>query len=364
MQTKKFKDIELSRLGMGNMRLPVTKDDKIDYEKAQEIIDYAYDNGINYYDTAYVYHHHDSEAFLGQALKKYPRESYYIATKFFILSNPNYKEVFEEQLQKLQTDYIDFYLIHGIFDHTFQRYIDCGCIEYFKEQQRLGRIKYLGFSSHAAPENLEIFASLHDWDFAQIQINYFDWLYSTAKEEYEILTKRNIPVMVMEPVRGGKLAELNKPAEQLLKSSQGAWSISSWAFRWLMSLDNVQVVLSGMSTMDQIEDNVSTFTNGKALNKEEEKLLFDACELYNKYLIIPCTACRYCCDDCPMEINIPEYLKVFNDYEIDRFSGLNGIENIESKNGPKECIGCGACQGHCPQNIEIPEIMTKLAELI
>lgn len=222
METKSYKTITLSRLGMGNMRLPTEGDAPgapIDYARASEMIDKLMKSGVNYYDTAYVYHSGESEKFLGDTMKKYPRDSYCLATKYFIQADPDYKKVFEEQLARLQTDHIDFYLIHGIFDTTYQQYIDSGCIEYFAEQKRLGKIRYLGFSSHAKPEHLATFADYRDWDFAQIQLNYFDWFYGTAKAEYEELQKRNIPIMVMEPVRGGRLASLTPETEARLKAA-------------------------------------------------------------------------------------------------------------------------------------------------
>lgn len=366
MEYKKFRDIQLSRLGMGNMRLPVMGNEPsapIDRVRAQEIIDYAIENGINYFDTAYVYHNGESEKFLGEALKKYPRESYYLATKFFILENPDYKAVFEEQLSRLQTDHVDFYLIHGIFDHTYQQYIDSGCIAWFLEQKKAGRIRYLGFSSHAVPENLEKFVGQNDWDFAQIQLNYFDWNYGSAKQEYEILERHHIPVMVMEPVRGGRLSSLSPAAEEVLKEARPDWSMASWAFHWIKRLPQVQVVLSGMSTMEQIRENVSTFSDGYALTAGDEKDLFYACELFKKQVSVPCTACRYCCDGCPAQIEIPKFLALYNSYKTDGPWALNGYDAVESKGKPGDCIGCGACMEHCPQGIQIPNIMKELAAL-
>ena len=364
---KPFKDRELSRLGMGNMRLPVHAEQEgrpIDYNKAQEIIDYAMANGINYFDTAYVYHNGESEKFLGEAMKKYPRESFSLATKFFIHANPDYKAVFEEQLSRLQTDYIDFYLIHALGNDTCDTYLNSGCIEYFLEKKAEGKIKYLGFSSHADPEYLEKFASHHDWDFCQLQINYFDWNYSSTKEEYEIVTSRGIPVVVMEPVRGGRLASLTPEAEAILKEAHPDWSIASWAFRWLQRLDNVQVVLSGMSTLDQIVNNVDTYAADNALSDEDEAVLFKALELFRKQLVVPCTACRYCTDNCPAQINIPEILKIYNDFKVDGPWALGGLEKVDSTGKPTDCVGCGLCATHCPQNIDIPGIMAELTEII
>jgi hypothetical protein len=367
MNYKAFQDIELSRLGMGNMRLPAVnpKDPKspIDWEKAHEIIDYAIANGITYYDTAYVYNGGESEKCLGAALKKYPRDQYYIATKFNLRANPDYRAVFEEQLERLQTDHIDFYLCHCLLDNNVDGYLESGCIEYFLEQKEKGRIRYLGFSSHAGLDALKKFADHHAWDFAQLQINYFDWNYAKTKEEYQILADRNIPIMVMEPVRGGRLSKLTPDAEALLQKAHPDWSISSWALRFARSLPQVQVVLSGMSSMDQIMDNIGTFSSPEIFTPEDEKILFEACDLFKKQLQVPCTACRYCCDDCPMQINIPEFLKVYNDYKVNGRGALKAMENIETEGKPADCIGCGSCTGHCPQSIQVPDIMAELATL-
>lgn len=364
---KDYKDIQLSRLGMGNMRLPrVNNDSKgaIDYDAAKKMIDSAMANGVNYYDTAYVYHEQTSENFLGKALKDYFRDSYYLATKFYIRSNPDYKAVFEEQLAKLQTDYIDFYLIHCLMDDSYDEYVNSGCIEYFLEMKKEGKIKYLGFSSHASPAVLKKFAQHHDWDFVQIQLNYFDWKYGTAKEEYEILKDLNISIMVMEPIRGGRLSQLSDEAEQILKEAKPQWSISSWALRWVMSLDQVQVVLSGMTKPIHMEDNLKTVNDFTPLTEEEKDILMKACEVHKKYLSIPCTGCRYCCDDCPSQINIPEVLGIYNRFKVEGLGELKALKTIDSMGGPLDCISCGMCTHHCPQSIDIPSIMSKLQELL
>lgn len=367
MEYKKFHEISLSRLGMGNMRLPVQGDvdgAPIDRERAQQIIDFAMENGINYYDTAYVYHSGESESFLGEALKKYDRSSYYVATKFLMQAERDFKKVFETQLERLQTDYIDFYLIHAISDQTWEEYVSCGCIEYFLEQKKAGKIKYLGFSAHAKPENLEKFAAHHDWDFAQIQLNYFDWNYGTAKKEYEILEKKNIPVMVMEPVRGGRLAVLSSDAEEILKTAHPEWSIASWALRWVKSLPQVQLVLSGMSNLEQIKDNVRTFGSEGGFTKEDEEVLFKACDAFKNQVQVPCTACRYCCDGCPVKINIPAVLQKYNKYKTDGPWVLKGYKTPETEGNPQDCVKCGACTAHCPQKIDIPVIMSEVSDIL
>lgn len=365
MKTKQFKDIELSCLGMGNMRLPgkAVKDEKgeIDWDKSQEILDYAMAHGINYYDTAYVYNNGESERCVGHCMKKYPRDSFYLATKFHIEANPDYKQVWEQQLERLQTDYIDFYLIHCILDSNVDQYIESGAIEFFLDLQKQGKIKYLGFSSHASVKNLTKFADHHQWDFAQIQLNYYDWINGSTKEEYKVLDERNIPIMVMEPVRGGRLADLTPETNQILKDAHADWSVASWALRFASSLPRVQVVLSGMSNMEQIVDNVNTFSDETPFTEADQKLLFEVCEKFRSQLLIPCTACRYCTDGCPMQINIPEYLKIYNNYKVNGEWALHAYGSVESEGTPDQCINCGACMGHCPQHIEIPTHIQALA---
>ena len=363
MQYKDYHGEPISRLGMGNMRLPTIgegRDAPIDYEKAGEIIDYAMKNGITYYDTAYVYN--GSEAFLGTVFPKYERSSFKIATKYNYMASPDYKAVFEEQLARLNTDYIDFYLMHAVMnEESLDGYLGNGCIEYFLEQKKLGRIRNLGFSSHAPLDVLEKMASHHAWDFAQIQLNYLDWTMQDAKGQYELLTAKGIPVVVMEPVRGGRLASLSEKADAVLKAAHPDWSIASWAFRWLMRLDNVQVILSGMSTMDQIVDNVSTFDDGAPLSDEDAALLEKACEMFRGEITVPCTACRYCCDECPAGLEIPKIMNIFNAYKLDGSPmALRGLGELSPN--PKDCLSCGACMRHCPQGIQIPDVMSELAE--
>ena len=366
---KEFKGIKLSTLGMGNMRLPQVDPSNpksaIDWPEAHKVIDRAYEAGVNYFDTAYVYNAGESEKCLGACMKKYPRDSFYLATKFNYGANPDYKAVFEEQLERLQTDYIDFYLIHCLMDSNIDNYLNCGCIDYFLEMKKQGKIKYLGFSSHASVETLEKFADHHDWDFAQLQINYFDWLYNTSKAEYEVLEKRGIKTVVMEPVRGGKLSNLTDEANAILKAAHPEWSISSWALRFVQSLPNVQVILSGMSNLEQMNDNLNTFSADNALNEEDMKTLINAAETWHKNLLVPCTGCCYCTEGCPMSINIPEWLKVYNAYKtVGSLKGKELAEQISQGGRPEDCVQCGNCTGHCPQNINTPEIMEKLAELL
>ncbi len=362
MQYKPFQDISLSALGMGVMRLPMLDKDHIDYEKAHAILDMAYEQGINYYDTAYVYQNGDSERCLGQWLKKIPRDSVYIASKFYIDVAPDYEAVFEEQLRRLGTDRIDFYLMHCMQDRNIHKYISSGAIEYFQKQKELGRIRYLGFSSHASPGVLRQFVEHCSWDFAQIQFNYFDWLFSTAAEEYAVLEEYQIPIMVMEPVRGGRLATLTPAVEQMLRQTHPDWSVASWALRFVRSFPQIQVILSGMSNLEQMQDNLATFSEEGGLQQQDKDLLLEAARQFKSQVQVPCTQCCYCVSECPREIDIPEYLKVYNSYKVNGPGALWGLKKVESAGKPTDCVACGACAGHCPQHIDIPAIMADLAK--
>jgi hypothetical protein len=358
MKKKNFCENEISMLGMGNMRLPTSEDDKIDFDKAAEIIDMLYESGVNYYDTAYVYHGGESEVFVGAALKKYPRESFHVATKYNCRANPDYKAVFEEQLKRLDMDYIDYYLLHAIGDNTVDTYLTNGCVEFFREQKKLGRIRHLGFSFHASLETMRKMIDFGGWDFAQIQLNYFDWLFYDAKAQYEMLTEAGLPVIIMEPVRGGRLARLTDETEAQLKAVHSDWSIPSWAFRFLMRLDNVKVILSGMSNVEQAEDNIKTFSESAPLSDADTELLFKVCAEFKKQISAPCTACRYCTEGCPMEIDIPVMMDIYNKFKLNGRYAARAIN--EHEHSAKDCISCGACTEQCPQSIDIPSIMEEL----
>ena len=361
-----FKGIKISKLGFGNMRLPSVDGRRgeypIDYPEAHKMIDLAMKNGVNYFDTAYVYQDGDSERCVGQAMKNYPRDSFYIATKFNYRANPDYKAVFKEQLERLQTDHIDFYLLHCMTERNIDNLLNCGCIEYFAQMKKEGKITYFGFSSHAQPDTLRRFADAYKWDFAQIQMNYLDWEFGTAKEEYNILTKRNIPVIVMESVRGGRLSSLTPELDARLQQAQPGWSVSSWAFRWLMTHDNVLVMLSGMSNMEQVEDNLHTFEKDNALDPEQVAFLKEITHEFKAGFTVPCTSCHYCTPGCPMKLDIPELLKVYNDYKYNR-RWEDNLKDVEADKLPGNCIGCGSCTEHCPQNIDVPSFMAKLSKL-
>lgn len=356
-----FQDKQLSLLGFGTMRLPTNTDGSIDEACVAEMTAYAIENGVNYFDTAYPYHGGESESVIGRVLSKYPRHSYYLATKYpgHQISSTGYNpaEIFEKQLEKCGVDYFDFYLLHNVYEKSMEVYLDpqWGIVDYFKEQKNLGRIKHLGFSCHAETEGLKEFldACGEDMEFCQIQLNYLDWTLQDAKSKYELLTERNIPVWVMEPVRGGKLANLNEAQENKLKNFRLDESVAAWCFRFLQELPNVKMILSGMSNMEQMADNVKTFRERKPLSETEIALLFEIAESMKE--AVPCTACRYCCDGCPMELDIPRLLGIYNEMLIS--NAMNVVMRVEfmpEGRKPSACIGCGKCAEICPQNIDIP----------
>ena len=360
MEYRGIEGARLSHLGMGCMRLPTTLG-KVDAKRAQQIIDYAMEHGVNYFDTAYIYHAGQSEKFLGRAMRKYPRESFCLATKYFLTGFRNYRKVFESQLKRLQTDYVDFYLVHSVLDATARAYEKNGCIEYFAEQKAKGRIRHLGFSSHAGLDKLEHFCGIHDWDFVQLQINYYDWTFGTARRQYEIACSHGLPIVVMEPVRGGKLATLSPDSRAILERVHPDWSPASWAMRWVMRLPNVKVVLSGMGDLDQIADNVATF-DSRPLTDEETDTLMQACGAFKQQVAVFCTACRYCTHACPAHIDIPAVLDVYNRYKLDGAWGIaDELGKFPEGSRPADCIGCGACAKRCPQGIDIPAVMRELA---
>ena len=370
MQQKLFEKmgIEVSRLGFGCMRFPTQADGTIDREKSLEMIDYAYQHGVNYFDTAYRYHEGESEEFVKEALSRYPRESYYLATKFPIgfmpvVSEEAVDQIFDEQLEKTGAGYFDFYLVHALSAPNFQRMKDLKVLEKLEKRKAAGQIKHLGFSFHDTPEVLQEIVDYYDgWEFCQIQLNFLDWTYQDAKAQYEILTKKDIPVIVMEPVRGGSFAELGKESDDLLKAERPNDSIASWAMRYCGSLDNVHVILSGMTELYQVEDNVKTFTNFEPFTKKDYELIDEVLKIREKTRTVPCTSCRYCVEYCPQGINIPETFSMYNRYMITGSSyGLNDeVNSTDKKNLPENCIACGACAEHCPQKIAIPDRMGEI----
>lgn len=366
-----FQGIKLPMLGFGTMRLPlIPGTNEIDEAQVAQMTRCAMENGVNYFDTAYPYHGGKSEIVMGKVLKAYPRESFFLADKYpghQISDTYDPKSLFEEQLEKCGVDYFDFYLLHNVCESSMDVYLDpkWGIIDYFIEQKKRGRIKHLGFSSHARPDTLKGFLERYaeHMEFCQIQLNYLDWTLQDAKTKCEILAQYQIPVWVMEPLHGGKLANLPEKQTCALKALRPDESAAAWALRWLQEIPNVAVVLSGMSNMEQMQDNIRTFSEKKPLNEEEkQKLMQIGNELNNS---LPCTACRYCCDGCPMGLDIPMLISAYNDVRYDSgFTVAMQLRVMPQEKLPSACIGCGACAQICPQKINVPEVMTDFAERI
>ena len=365
-----FQGLKLSGLGFGAMRLPVLADGSVNEPLTTEMVRYAVEHGVNYFDTAYPYHGGMSEVVLGRALSAYPRESYYLATKYpghQLSDSYDPAAVFEEQLKKCGVEYFDFYLMHNVYENSIRTYTDprWGIVDYFVEQKRLGRIRHLGFSCHGGLDILREFLDRYGdvMEFCQIQLNWLDWKLQDGKTKYELLTERGIPVWVMEPVRGGRLAKLSEGEEALLKGLRPGESIPAWGFRWLQGLPNVTMVLSGMSDMAQMEDNVKTFSAENPLSQVERETLAAIAE--GMMDAIPCTACRYCCDGCPMGLDIPMLLHAYNDLKFaPTLTAAMRMEGLPEDKRPSACVGCGACASVCPQRISIPELLKEFSQAL
>lgn len=369
---KQFKDKKLSALAFGCMRLPIKNGvyADIDEQMAAEMIDYAMKNGVNYYDTAWGYHDGNSEIAMGKILSKYPRESFYLASKFpgYDLSNMDkIEEIFERQLEKCQVKYFDFYLIHNVCEMNIDHYLDekYGIFDYLLKQKQNGRIKHLGFSAHGEIGVIQRFLEKYGqyMEFGQLQINYLDWEFQKAKEKTQLLTNWNIPVWVMEPLRGGKLASLASEDEAKLKALRPDESIPAWAFRFLQSLPEVTTILSGMSDMKQVEENIKTFEKDKMLCEKEMQILMNIAECMTGKTKLPCTACRYCTSHCPLGLDIPELIRLYNEHRFTEggFIAPMVLSSYEKEKLPNACIGCRSCEKVCPQNIKIAEMMSDFS---
>ena len=370
---RNFQDLKLSALGMGAMRLPVIDGDdaRVDEAKTEEMIDYAMSQGINYYDTAWGYHNGNSELTVGRALQKYQRDSFFLADKFpgYDLSNMDkVEEIFEEQLKKCQVEYFDFYLFHNVCEMNIDAYLDpkYGIYDYLIAQKKAGRIRHLGFSAHGSYDVVKRFLDAYgrDMEFCRLQLNYLDWKFQGGKEKVELLKEWNIPVWVMEPLRGGRLASLAEKDETALKELRPDEKIPAWAFRFLQSVPSVTMVLSGMSSMEQLQENIRTYSEDKPLNEKEMETLLAIADGMLEKKILPCTACHYCVSHCPQELDIPELLALYNEHCFTEggFIAPMALSSYPKEKLPSACIGCGSCQAVCPQQIDIPEAMSDFAQ--
>ncbi len=370
---KDFQGLQLSALGFGAMRLPTVdgNDAVIDEKAAEAMVDYALAHGINYYDTAWGYHAGNSETVLGHALSRHPRDSFYLATKFpgYDLSNMDkVQEIFEKQLEKCNVDYFDFYLFHNVCEMNIDAYLDqkYGIYEYLIEQRKNGRIRHLGFSCHGGLPVLKRFLEAYGdkMEFCQLQINYIDWDFQEARAKVELLDQYHIPVWVMEPLRGGRLANLSEKEAAVLQEMRPDESVPAWAFRFLQSLPSVKMILSGMSTMAQLQDNLATFETDKPLTDAEmERLLALAKQMVNPHAL-PCTACHYCVSHCPQGLDIPQLLAWYNEHCFTGggFIAPMALASFPADKQPSACIGCRSCEAVCPQQIKISEALADFTE--
>ena len=370
---KKFQDLSLSALGLGMMRLPVLDgvESRIDEAAALELVDYAMAHGVNYYDTAWGYHGGNSELVAGRALSRYPRERYYLATKFpgYDLSNfGKTEEIFEAQLKKCQVDYFDFYLFHNVCEMNVEQYLDrsYGTFDYLIAQRRSGRIRHLGFSCHGDLDVLRRFLEAYGehMEFCQLQINWFDWEFQNAKEKCELVQSMGIPVWVMEPLRGGRLAALGEEFMGSLRPLRPEESAAGWSFRFLQSLPGVTMTLSGMSSMEQLQQNLATYETDAPLNEQECAALLDIAREMASRTKVPCTGCRYCTSYCPMELDIPRLLALYNEHVFTGggFLAPMALSALPEDKQPSACLGCGACAAVCPQGIDIPGALADFCE--
>ena len=395
MLTNDFLGDNIARLGFGAMRLPIIDGDasNVDQATLDAMVDTAIKAGVNYFDTAYPYHGGMSEIALGRSLARYPRDSYFFATKYpghQIADTYDPAAIFEEQLTKCGVEYFDFYLLHNIYEESIEVYLDeqWGIADYFVEQKKNGRIRHLGFSCHGRPETLKrfldygarkyaeleqrdpetaaLFAGNNIMEFCQIQLNYLDWTLQDAAAKTALLESRNIPIVVMEPLRGGKLAHLNDAQMQQLNASAldganlPARSAVEWSFRWLLGIPSVKTILSGMSDLAQVEENCRIFQESAPLSEAEEGMLMDVAESLKGG--VPCTACRYCVDSCPQEIDIPMMMNAYNDLQFDTsFTVSMQMDAVPEGQRAQDCIQCESCVQMCPQGIDIPTVLEDLA---
>lgn len=376
MQYRDFEGEKLSLLGLGAMRLPTVDgdDSKIDEETTFQMVDYAFEHGINYFDTAWGYHGGNSELVMGRALARHDRSTFNVATKFpgyDVRNFGKHAQIFEKQLEKLQTDHIDFYLLHNVCETNIEQYLDeekYGTVGYFLEQKKAGCIRHLGFSVHGDWDTFKRFVDRfgQHMEFCQIELNYMDWEFQEANKKVAYCNEHGIPVMVMEPLRGGHLCELSDAQSARLEALRPGVTPTEWAFRWVQDVPGVTVVLSGMSNMEQLEQNIATFGEAEPLSDEERAAIEGVGHEMATAKGLPCTGCHYCVSHCPKGLDIPLLISLYNEYltKDGGFIPIMRLATIDEDKQPSQCIRCNACHNVCPQALEIPEFLHAFAHAV
>lgn len=369
---KEFQNLQLSSLGMGCMRLPLVSDSKdVDVTAVKQMVKYAMDHGVNYYDTAWGYHDGKSESIMGEVLSDYPRKSFYLASKFpgydsSTLSRP--REIFEEQLKKCKTDYFDFYMFHNVCESNIDGYLSAeyGIFDFLIEQKKKGKIRHLGFSTHGTLDTMKRFLDAYgsEMEFCQIQLNWIDWDFQDAKTKVAMLNALNIPIWVMEPLRGGSLCKIDQTYQAKLNQFRPQFNMQEWAFRFLQSIEGVGVTLSGMSNMEQLAENIKIFNQDIPLTEEEKATLLSLAKEMTQAKTLPCTSCRYCTTYCPLQLDIPWLIELYNEhvYSDGGFIAPFALRSLPAEKRPSACMGCKACEAVCPQNIKISQMMKDFVE--
>lgn len=366
-------NIKSKNLGFGLMRLPVLANGEIDIEQVKTMADKFLESGFNYFDTAFGYMDGKSEEVLKHAVvDRYPRDAFVIADKmpmWEVESEEDLDRIFNTQLERTGAEYFDFYLLHSLYEGTFKKAEKFGAWEFLKQKKTQGKIKHLGFSFHDSAECLEtILKKYNDCDFVQLQINYADWDSETIQSRlcFETARKHNKPIIVMEPVKGGSLSALPKSASELLKKAEPTWSVASWAIKFAAAQDGVMMVLSGMSDLNQLQDNINIFEDSESLNENHINLINQVVTILNSIPTIQCTNCRYCTGNCPSKIPIPDIINLLNIYNT--YCNISGPKKsyewtVANAGKASDCISCKQCEDLCPQHLKIIDAMSKSAKL-
>lgn len=367
--------MELKKLGFGAMRLPLLNQEdaaSIDFEQTCKMVDAFLEKGFTYFDTAYMYHDYASEKMIKKALTdRYERSAFLLATKlptFLLKEKEDMERIFKEQLDNCGVEYFDYYLLHCLDKDNYATSKRLGAFDFVKEKKAEGKAVKIGFSYHDNAKLLDEILTAHpEMEFVQLQMNYLDWEDAQVQSRlcYEVCEKHNKPVIVMEPIKGGTLAGLPKKAEALLKAYAPEQSLASWAVRFAAGKKNVFMVLSGMSDLEQMLDNISYMENLQPLNKEEEKLIEQVTDIIHQSIAVPCTACRYCVEGCPKNIPIPDFFSLYNQYNQfgEASRSRTDYAGYRDKGGmAKDCIGCKQCENHCPQHLTIVDFMKQVSE--